>query len=577
MKKLTARLLAAVLCITALMSASAALAAEPSSATVTVSANDAPLTENAGKGSMVVLVTNKSDKPITLTSITPVNSAITKAQVMPEGSIYTIPAATGTASGTATIPISATLASSGSAAGMLMFEFSYEGSSAKPNIACSDYVISRAQNSTTDDSNKTETDTAFNLAVSSIDSTGCLVPNPAGDYGKAITLRMPLTCIKGGASDIRVTPVLDTSVEKFPFDIQLVDYTLTYPGYLGQGGVVDFTYNWTLSKKATVGVKKVDFSVSYRDNSGNLKTGTVSVFVNVEKGLAAAAEDAAAATPKLIIESYKLSSDKIFAGETFDLDFTLKNTSSEESISNLQIRIKDAAETASVVPASGGSNTLYVSKISRGDTSAQKISMQTAPDTDAKAYTLNVEFSYESGSTNKAYTATETISVPILQKIRIKCDDPVIYDEMAWINQSCAMYVKMYNMGRSTVYNCMIDVEGEGLKMEESYFGGNLTAGSTLSADFSVLASVAGDIEGAVVITYEDVYGEPNTERLPFTLSVMEEPVMDDTMTSMEPTEPERTGLPWWVWVLIALALCTGGFFGLRFLRSKRRRALEDD
>lgn len=435
------------------------------------------------------------------------------------------------------------------------------------------------------------------LRLSPVDANGLLVPAPEGDYGEAVSVRIPLLCQRSSVYDLKITPVLSNDIEKFPFDIEAVDYMLTYPNSLQPGNIVEFTYNFRLSKKATTGVKQVDFNLSYRTggdtwsggaNAGKLETATISIFVNVKKGLAPSTGDGegAGSTPKLIVESYSISSDKIYAGETFDVTVTLRNTSSSEDIQNLQIGFKDTQEVAKLVPASGGSNTLYIKKIAKGDSVTEVISLQTAPDTEAKAYTLGLDFSYEGASDNKAYTAGETIAIPILQKIRVKFDDPTIYDSEAWVGQSCGMYVRMYNMGKSSLYNCMIEVEGEGLEMEETYFGGNISSGSTMSADFSVIPSVAGEIQGEVVITYEDVYGEPSEERLPFTLMVNEEVTFDDPMMGMEGMdgmevygpgmEESGGGMPWWSWVLCGLGVVALGVGGLMIYRKKRARHLED-
>ena len=435
-------------------------------------------------------------------------------------------------------------------------------------------------------------DSEFRIRTSSVDSNGVCVLTPSGDYGDQLEVRLPLTCTNGYVYDLKVTPVLSNDIEKFPFDIDLVDYTLSYPGSIGRGQVVEFLYHLRLSKKATVGVKQVDFNVTYRNDEGDLKSGTVSLFVNVRKGLSPTSDkDTTTSVPKLIIESYKLSSDKIYAGETFDLEFTIKNTSDSTNLQNVQIHIKDAGETATIVPASGGSNTLYISKIGKGQSSSQKVSLQTAPDATAKAYTLNVDFSYESASTNAAHTANETIAVPILQKIRLKCDEPTVYDDVSYLDSSTSMSIKMYNMGRSSIYNCIVDVEGNGLKLEESYFGGTLSAGSTLAADISVIPSEAGDIQGTVVISYEDVYGEPGEERLPFTLHVEDPNAGMENMEGMEGmggegmeggmTDPGMEGgskgFPWWGWVIGAGALGGGGFFGFKKLKKRRARSLEDE
>ena len=553
---------------------------------ITASADNRVFQENAGSVNMTINIVNSSDKyDVILAAIQPSGGCIISASgndTIPKNS-------------TKAVNITATLASSGNTAGTLTLIFNVPyGDSNNPSYelvtaVCDDFSIVRAPSAT--EAPKKE-DSEFRIRTSSVDSNGVCVLTPSGDYGDQLEVRLPLTCTNGYVYDLKVTPVLSNDIEKFPFDIDLVDYTLSYPGSIGRGQVVEFLYYLRLSKKATVGVKQVDFNVTYRNDEGDLKSGTVSLFVNVRKGLSPTSDkDTTTSVPKLIIESYKLSSDKIYAGETFDLEFTIKNTSDSTNLQNVQIHIKDAGETATIVPASGGSNTLYISKIGKGQSSSQKVSLQTAPDATAKAYTLNVDFSYESASTNAAHTANETIAVPILQKIRLKCDEPTVYDDVSYLDSSTSMSIKMYNMGRSSVYNCIVDVEGNGLKLEESYFGGTLSAGSTLAADISVIPSEAGDIQGTVVISYEDVYGEPGEERLPFTLHVEDPNAGMENMEGMEGmggegmeggmTDPGMEGgskgFPWWGWVIGAGALGGGGFFGFKKLKKRRARSLEDD
>lgn len=560
-------------------------APKPENCSITAKANGRAFQENAGSVNMTIDIVNNSEYDVILAAVQPSGGCIISAS-----GNDTIPKKS-----TKAVNITATLASSGNTAGTLTLLFNVPyGDSSNPSYglviaSCSDFSIVRAPSAT--EAPKKE-DSEFRIRTSSVDSNGVCVLTPSGDYGDQLEVRLPLTCTNGYVYDLKVTPVLSNDIEKFPFDIDLVDYTLSYPGSIGRGQVVEFLYHLRLSKKATVGVKQVDFNVTYRNDEGDLKSGTVSLFVNVRKGLSPTSDkDTTTSVPKLIIESYKLSSDKIYAGETFDLEFTIKNTSDSTNLQNVQIHIKDAGETATIVPASGGSNTLYISKIGKGQSSSQKVSLQTAPDATAKAYTLNVDFSYESASTNAAHTANETIAVPILQKIRLKCDEPTVYDDVSYLDSSTSMSIKMYNMGRSSVYNCIVDVEGNGLKLEESYFGGTLSAGSTLAADISVIPSEAGDIQGTVVISYEDVYGEPGEERLPFTLHVEDPNAGMENMEGMEGmggegmeggmTDPGMEGgskgFPWWGWVIGAGALGGGGFFGFKKLKKRRARSLEDD
>ena len=438
---------------------------------------------------------------------------------------------------------------------------------------------------------------AFRL--SPVDANGTRVNAPSGNYGDKVTVRIPLVA-KASVSSVTISPVITTSLDTFPFVISNVDYTLSYPGPVNAGQVIMFEYTFTLSKKVTAGVKQIDFTINATGGSwdpvGTTYTDKVSIFLTVVKGATASdgtGTPPAVSTPKLIVESYTFSTDKLYAGETFDVTFVLRNTSETETIQNLQIHIVDASNT--VLPASAGSNTLYVAKIGKGETHTETLSLQSTPGAEAKAYTLSLDMDYEAASTKTAYKASETIAVPILQKIRVKADNPIVYDE-AWAGSPCAMYIAFYNLGKSTVYNCTVSIEGEGLAMEEGYFGGNVASGSTMNADFTIIPSVAGDISANVVIAYEDVYGEAYELKIPVSLFVNDSSNMggDGGVVDGGVIEPMpgvdgkpidggfpidggmQPGMPTWVWIAIGVAVAAGVVVLIVLLKRRRKKELEE-
>ena len=432
-----------------------------------------------------------------------------------------------------------------------------------------------------------------------MDANGTRVNAPSGNYGDKVTVRIPLVA-KASVSSVTISPVITTSLDTFPFVISNVDYTLSYPGPVNAGQIIMFEYTFTLSKKVTAGVKQIDFAINATGGSwdpvGTTYTDKVSIFLTVVKGATATdgtGTPPAVSTPKLIVQSYSFSTDKLYAGETFDVTIVLRNTSETETIQNLQIHIEDATNT--VLPASAGSNTLYVAKIGKGETHTETISLQSTPGAEAKAYTMSLEMDYEAASTKTAYKASETIAVPILQKIRVKADNPIVYDE-AWVGSPCAMYIAFYNLGKSTVYNCTISVEGEGITMEEGYFGGNVASGSTMNADFTIIPSVAGDISANVVIAYEDVYGEAYELKMPVSLYVNDSGNMggDGGIVDGGVIEPMpgvdgkpingempidggmQQGMPTWVWIAIGVAVAAGAVVLIVLLKRRRKKELEE-
>lgn len=440
------------------------------------------------------------------------------------------------------------------------------------------------------------------LMLAPLGADGKTVPAPSGDYGDRVTIRIPIFN-RGGtgarATRVLVTPVLSATLDSFPFDIEAVDYTRGLEE-MRPGETREVQYDLRISKEATSGVKEVKFNAVYfNSQKGAYETATFSVFVNVVKGKTppktGAEGEEITTTPKVIIEGYSFKPEKqedgetLYAGENFELTMRFRNTASE-TVQNIQITMGN--ETGTILPANNGSNTLYIEKIGAGEMVERTVSMLTVPEAEPKSHKLSVKFEYESAKTLKSYSVSSDVSLSIKQRIRMRIDDPVIEPEVM-MGSTVYAYFNIYNMGNSTVRNLMVDVEGEGLRMEETYYGGNMGSGSSNTVDFGIRAETAGEIKGNVVITYEDAMGEVTRVEKPFTLNVMEAGggMAIDPETGM-PIDPETgkpmdmggsmeamgrpggkgAGLP--LWAIIAIAIAGVGLIVgvILFLRKRRRR-----
>lgn len=575
------------------------LASIPTLAAVTAADVKVTITDANSEGNVIRLllsVENNSDEDIEYSSIACTSATVSKlteaAFSLPALMTFTVKAGQTNSVILTTSKLGYTMTGAVTATFQVAFEGVTSGTpiTANANVAF-DFATSPT---TTPDPSATEVDF---FRLSAYDRSKKLVPTPSGDAGDKISIRVPLYCLRGPAVDISITPKLSTSLEEFPFDISQVDYTQYYSGGAESGEVIQFDYNFKLSKKTTSGVKKVDFIISYRDGNNwsynsAPKTTTVSVYVNVVNGYEGATPGASPviSQPKLILEKYSLSADKIYAGEEFEVYFTLKNTSTIEDVQNIQISITDTADTGKLLPAENGSNTIYISKIAKGESYDVTYKMQSAADIDPKAYKLGIALAYEGAKNIVAYTASDTISVTLLQRIRLKIDTPVFYDE-SFVGSTTGVYFAMYNMGRSAVYNCMVSVEGDGLQMEETYFGGTVAAGGTMSADFNIITNTAGQIEGFIVVTYEDSLGEQMEERIPISLYVndmgggegMYDPGKDPGIYDPGIYDPgidvgagASTGLPLWAWIAIGVgALGCAAVVLIVIFKKRRTKQLE--
>lgn len=444
-------------------------------------------------------------------------------------------------------------------------------------------------------SNTDPTKNTAAFMLSSYDTNGLIVSTASGKNGGKVTVRLPLLCVDGPVSNIKATPKISTSLDEFPFAVEQIDYTLSYAGAIGTNQVIEFQFNMRFADKVTAGVKKVDFTVTYDRGWGSAEGTTtescdISLYVNVTKGYEGADSTNGSGTttqtlPKLVVDSYQFSTEKIEAGDIFDLTFTVRNTSSDEDVKSILVTVSNNAETGKLTPAEG-SNTLYIDKLAKGESKTMTMSIATAADTEAKAYEIKLDFEYE-GSKSRPESlakgeASASIPVTVMQKIRLKIDDPTV-DGEAMEGESVPVYFSIYNMGRSAIYNCIITVEGDGLSLEDSFFQGTLAAGNSLRADLSVITATPGQIDGEIVITYEDSLEEQKEERLPLSLYVTEAYTYDDTTNiddgyidyNMDDTS-SSSGMPVWVWIVIGVVVAGAAVAAIVLLKKKRAKDLED-
>lgn len=437
---------------------------------------------------------------------------------------------------------------------------------------------------------------AFRL--SSYDPNGLVVTTASGKHGGKVLVRLPLMCVSGPVMNIKVAPKLSTSLDEFPFAIERVDYTVGYNGFINANQIIEFQFDMRFADKVTAGVKKVDFTVTYERGWGSAEGSStescdVSLYVNVTKGYEAAGETPGGETtqtlPKLVVDSYSFSEEKIYAGQTFTLTFTVRNTSNEEDTKSILLTMTNNAETGKLTPAEG-SNTLYIDKLAKGESKTLSMSLATAPDTEAKAYELKLDFDYEGTKTRPATLAkgasSASIPVTVMQKIRLKIDDPTV-DGEAMEGESVPVYFSLYNMGRSPIYNCMVTVEGDGLSLEDSVFQGTVAAGNSMRADLSVITATPGQIDGEIVISYEDALEEKMEERLPLSIFVnegfnpdanggMDDPGFIDQPTIGGMDDPSSSGTPVWIWIALGAVVAAAIVVAIILLKKKRAKMLED-
>jgi hypothetical protein len=418
----------------------------------------------------------------------------------------------------------------------------------------------------------------------------------AGHIGDEISFYVPvLNTTDGQLTGLKASIAVSSSVASFPFDNPDTTKTaVDVPAYqyadqaegklfawdgdkLEAGQHAYFKVKLTFASGASQGFYQVPVTITY--NGGSTVTLNVEVYCRGvdTSGSSSSSGSSYKSKPKVIIEAYQFKQDPIYAGDTVELQLIIANTSSREAITNLQLDYTN--EAGAVLPAPGSSSSVYIGTIDKNGVCALTLDLQIIPGAEAKSQVLALTLSYEGTKNRSDFEEKASISVPVLQKARVRINDPIVYDD-PWVGSSVSVGVTLYNLGKSTLYNCMVDVVGDELTLEETYFGGNIAAGGTMRADLNVTPNVAGELDAKVRVTYEDVNGNQTEELLPLNMVVN----ADDPGAVASPGDgmevsgdtPATANIGWIFWTLGGIAAATGlVFLGIK-LKKKRERALED-
>lgn len=444
---------------------------------------------------------------------------------------------------------------------------------------------------------ESETSTEMDINISLRNS-----PTPAASSFNC-PLKFDLYLTNFGKSDaysVSITPTLSASTKDYPFEIEQATYeialkspllgTKSQPDEAARNQVVHYSLN--VRNDVTTGYYPVVFKIVARDENGKEYTTEQTVFFNI-KGNPEYEETTTTETtkqeetstkvsvPRLIITGYETNLDTVNAGDSFKLTIHVQNTSTITPVTNIKFTL--SATDDAFLPVSG-SSTLFINRIGIGQIVDLSVEMNANASLEAKSYPLTLEAEYEDNNLN-AYTAKESISIPISQQIRMSIGEIEVMPSSLEVGSQANIMFPVNNMGKSKIYNVSITFEGDTVSGGET-FKGNIDSGATANVDVMLTAAAATMDDPTVyaVVTYEDDKGKQYDMKKSFELYVSEPfvpeeidwenlPVIDDF-----PTEPESS-MPKWAIPAGVVALAVVVVAAVIVVKKKRKKAegMDDD
>ena len=407
---------------------------------------------------------------------------------------------------------------------------------------------------------------------------------PVATYSQRVNVVLPIVNMaKEDATDVIVTPVLDTDPENWPFDIEQSSYTVKLDRLAGENANGDamarrqeITWNFKTRKDVTSGYKKIAFNVQYTNSAGEQVNTTLNTYVKAVGAPGSGTGDTTS-TPRLIVTGFDTNPEQVRAGDTFTLTVHMKNTAKRTAVSNVEFTLKAATEGKDAdavyeafLPVAG-SSTIYVESIPAGGTTDLVIDMKAKADLAQKPYVLNIDMKYEDEKL-KEFTASSSVSIPVYQEARYEISEPEVMPSSIDVGSESNVMFSIYNTGKTTLYNVSVRFEGDSVSGGEAFVG-NIQSGGTGNVD-TMLTGVAPTTDDGIIkaiISFEDNDTNKTEVEKELTLYVSD-PVYDDMdMNDYDMSDDTKSGLPIWAKILLVLVVIAAFVAAVIIVKKKKK------
>ena len=284
-------------------------------------------------------------------------------------------------------------------------------------------------------------------------------------------------------------------------------------------------------------------------------------------------------TPYVIVSNYNYGGT-VTAGETFPLSITLYNTSRNIDVTNMMVTIS----MPEALMLTSSSNTFYVDHLDTESSVTQTVQVTAKVNAAPQSHNIDISMKYQYVDdhlvSRRDNSTQETISIPVVQIDRFQVTG-VDAPAESYLGEENYLTVNFVNKGRSDVYNLSAEISGDIQNPGQQQNLGNLTSGSTGSADFAIIPNGEGVCSGEIKITYEDTNMEEKTATILWSTTVVDPMAGMEMPGGFDPGMMEDPGLmddggeekkPSWPFIAggVAVAALVVGLLVRRHILKKR-------
>lgn len=286
--------------------------------------------------------------------------------------------------------------------------------------------------------------------------------------------------------------------------------------------------------------------------------------------------------PKMLLESCSLSGKNLEAGSTEELQVSLQNRSSSQSMYNLKVVLQTESQSLNLER-----NSFYYEKVDPGEIICLDEKVEIAVDAEAGVVPLTFSFEYEDKKGASA-TGTEMVNLTVVQPVKMELEKAEI-PAYVYASDTIEITMSVLNLSRTEVYNARIHLEGTGLFPTRDVFIGNMEAGSGQEGSMKIYVGTKtmetigvdngtddtakyGAVSGTITLSYEDAAGETHEVSQDYQTEIKKAQIL-----SLAVEDEQESGNPWWISVFAVLLLGMSAMILLLWTRLRRKNVLLEE
>lgn len=285
------------------------------------------------------------------------------------------------------------------------------------------------------------------------------------------------------------------------------DIDTVYREYIAKDSSIEISKDFYCNPSAQTGMYPITVNAAYEYTIGNATYQastefSISVKVNKNGG-------GLALTPQILITGFSYGGSEINGGETFNLNFTIKNNSSSLNIQNIIIKLSGGE---SFVVADG-TDTISLNKLGTGASTTLSKSFKCLSAVSSGVYPITAAVSYEyiEDSAKQAGTSELTMSIPVIQPDKVQLQTIELMDKTITVNEETDCAFSVVNSGQTKLSNATVKLYDAADNELASAYIGNIEPGSQFTSNYTLPVTLTE--LGAKKLTLVFEYDNENLEK----------------------------------------------------------------